>query len=138
MPPGGVHLACGVALARWALPAAPRVVPARHGAALRTAVVFGSIVPVRTLRLFLSRRCARALRVVWRTNTPRRAPRPRDTRTLRTARVGARRRRSRAQRANVVLPPLSAYLTLRRLARRRRRRRPPCRRAAPRRTLTWC
>jgi hypothetical protein len=51
MPPGGVHLACGVALARWGLPLAPRIVPARHGHALRTALVVGSIVPVRPLAL---------------------------------------------------------------------------------------
>jgi hypothetical protein len=64
MPPGGVHLACGVALARWALPAAPRVVPVRHGAALRTAVVFGSIVPVRPRRSFRFVPSCRARRVL--------------------------------------------------------------------------
>jgi len=46
-PTGGVHLAAGVALARWCLPLLPRVVPARYSVALRHGVVFGSVVPVR-------------------------------------------------------------------------------------------
>jgi hypothetical protein len=46
-PLGGVHLAFGVAVARWALPSCPRVVPARYASALRQGVVFGSVIPVR-------------------------------------------------------------------------------------------
>ena len=57
MPPGGVHLAVGVGVVRWLLPVLPRVVPARHGHALRAAAVFGSIVPVRARS---ARRCGGA------------------------------------------------------------------------------
>lgn len=47
MPPGGIHLAAGLALARYVLPhpRLPAVVPLKHSSTFRAAIVFGSICP---------------------------------------------------------------------------------------------
>lgn len=58
MPPGGIHLAAGLALSRFVLPRLPGVVPRKHHASFRSAVVFGSISP--DLDLFPT-----ALLVAW-------------------------------------------------------------------------
>lgn len=45
MPPGGVHLAAGLAISRFVLPWLPGVVPLCFSSAFRAALIFGSISP---------------------------------------------------------------------------------------------